>query len=210
MAPVQENEAPRSRKDPKVRARRRAMLDDPHIRNLAQFVADLRSQCRFEVPDFDPADGGVGASLLLLFEKPGPMASGRGVGEKKGSGFVSRDNDDITSEFTLQFLRAAKIPRKETIIWNAIPRWNGTRNIVAGEFAEGMEDFNKLVNFLPNLKGIILVGRKTLRAKSKIRHDNIHLFHSYHPSLLVKNSHPKDWLSIPGAWSAAARKIGVI
>ena len=207
---MQENDTPRSMKDPGVRAHRRSTLNEIHMLPLNDFVRTLRNRSKFEVPDFDPADGGVGASLLFLFEKPGPMASSSGVGHRKGSGFMSRDNDDLTAEFTLQFMNLAEIPRKATVIWNAIPRWNGTRNIVAGEFTEGMDDFLELLQLLPNLRGIVLVGKRTLRAKYRLRDIEIPVFQSYHPSLLVKNSHPQNWLSIAAAWSSAAKSVGII
>src|SRR6476659_4548988 len=77
-------DGPRSLRDEVVRIERRAMLTSPHVAPLAAFAQSLRDAAAsgasivaqvgtgvYEVPDFDPLDGGIGARLLFLFEKPG-------------------------------------------------------------------------------------------------------------------------------------------
>lgn len=117
--------APRSMRLPEVREARRAMLDQPHIKPLTDFVRRLRETHDAEFPDFDPADGGVNASIIFLLEKPGPMTSSARAG-RSGSGFISRDNDDPTAEATFNFMIQAGIPREKTVLWNLVPGWNGT------------------------------------------------------------------------------------
>ena len=114
---------------------------------LADFAAKLRrTYPDREFPDFDPLDGGMNADILFLFEKPGPMTSAR----RKGSGFISRNNDDPTAEKIFSFMKEADLPRNRTIIWNVIPGWNGTRRIRAAEHKAGVDSLVKdLIPLLP-------------------------------------------------------------
>ena len=69
-----EDDQPRSLRDPGIRQRRQSLLSEPRIAPLTKFVADLRKRHHpWKFPDFDPRDGGVDATILFLFEKPGPM-----------------------------------------------------------------------------------------------------------------------------------------
>ncbi len=64
---------------------------------LRAFAAAIRAM-HGPTPDFDPADGGTAARVLLLLETPGP-AIGR-------TGFVSLDNATGTSANLRRFLAA--------------------------------------------------------------------------------------------------------
>ena len=111
------------------------MLAAPHTAPLAAYVAALRrAHPGWEIPDFDPLDGGARADILFLLEKPGPMTSLSG----KGSGFVSRNSDDPTAQAIFGFMQEAGLPRERTIRWNVIPGWNGTLKITAGELRAGI------------------------------------------------------------------------
>jgi hypothetical protein len=96
--------APRSMRDGGVRERSRLMPDLPHVAPLTNYAASLRADGS-QVPDFDPRDGGTAARVLFLFEKPGPMTAQRNG--RRGSGFVSRDNDDPTAEGIFTFMQQA-------------------------------------------------------------------------------------------------------
>jgi hypothetical protein len=64
-------DTPRFFKRPEAIARRRMMLNEPHIAPLTAYVESLRAKHpTWEFQDFDPADGGVEADMLFLFEKP--------------------------------------------------------------------------------------------------------------------------------------------
>jgi hypothetical protein len=78
---------------------------------LKTFADNLRRP-GLEVRDFDPADGGVKAQALFLFEKPGPMTVTGGRGKRTGSGFISRNNDDPTAEAVFNFMHEAAIPAR--------------------------------------------------------------------------------------------------
>ena len=136
-------------RNPDVRAARLQALCQPHISPLTELVNRLRQRDDHEYPYFDPADGGINASILFLLEKPGPMTVLRGRGAREGSGFISRDNDDPTAEASFAFHNAAGIPRSETVMWNVIPGWNGTTKVTATELAAGVQDVAALVSLLP-------------------------------------------------------------
>ncbi len=94
------------------------MLRDAHMQPLTAYVETLRvDHPSWEFPDFDPLDGGSNTDILFLLEKPGPTTSANG----KGSGFISRSNNDATAEATFGFMREADIPRKRSVIWNVVP-----------------------------------------------------------------------------------------
>jgi hypothetical protein len=114
------------------------MLGDAHIAPLIDYVKTLRQKhsARY-FPYFDPADGGVEADMLFLLEKPGPMTSAGPKtperGRKKGSGFISRNNDDPTAAATFRFMLEAGISRRRTVLWNVVPGWNESRRITPQE-----------------------------------------------------------------------------
>jgi hypothetical protein len=155
----------------------------------------------------DPLDGGVNARILFLFEKPGPMTDASDLSRNSGSGFISRDNDDRTAEATFQFMREARIPRRETLIWNVIPWWNGMRKISSTEMNEGLHATGALIQLLDNLRVIVLVGKKAGKAYGSLVELDVSVYHSDHPSPLVKAKFPQRWSRIPADWVKAARNL---
>ncbi len=200
------SDAPRSMKHANVRAERQAMLSLPHIAPLRDFAIALRERLGVEVPDFDPADGGTGASLLFLLEKPGPMTSADRTG-RVGSGFISLDNDDPSAEAAFGFMKQAGIPRHKVVMWNVIPGWNGTRKVTSAELKSGVGEVSALIQLLPAVGGIVLVGKKARRAESLLREADLPLFYSPHPSPLVRASRPTEWAEIPMLWRTAADAV---
>lgn len=199
-------DAPRSLKSPTAIATRRAMLDLPHMAPLTAYAAKLRAQNIGTVPEFDPVDGGTNARLLFLMEKPGPMTDDRTPTGKIGSGFISRDNDDPTAEAVFNFMRQARIPREETVLWNTIPWWNGSRKITSPELNAGLQQLNALMDLLPKLTTVVAVGRRATRAKTLVQKHRLAYYSSAHPSPINRAARPKVWDAIPGIWAAAARR----
>ena len=185
-----------------VRTRRREMLSLPHVLPLTVYAEELRRRGLGDVPDFDPLDGGINARALFLFEKPGPMTDANRSGKRHGSGFVSRDNDDPTAAAVFQFMHKASIPRHETILWNTIPWWNGTRKVTREEFAKGTAALGDLLTLLPNLRVAVLVGKKATKARNHLP-EHLPQIISAHPSPLVHASRPRIWDAIPDEWAKA-------
>jgi len=186
-------------RDADVREQRRGMLYLAHIAPLTAYVSKLRERVDVEVPNFDPLDGGIGAQALFLFEKPGPMTAEDG--ERKGSGFISRNNDDPTAEATFSFMEQAEIPRKLTVIWKVVPWWNGTRKVTATEVREGEICLQELIGLLPKLRAIVMVGRKATAARPFLGTTGLRSFTSDHPGPIVRARWPERWKAIPLEWA---------
>ena len=185
----------RTLRDPAVRSHRRAMLSAPHMAPLAAYAASLRSAQGVVVPDFDPMDGGIEAQILFLMEKPGPTAL-------QPASFVSRDNDSTTAEATHRFMLDAGLPRADTVIWNAIPWWNGTIRVTAMERTAGLQELHSLLALLPRLHTAVLVGRTAAAARPAL--NGLRLLESAHPSPQVRAGYRAKWDAIPGVWRQAA------
>jgi hypothetical protein len=150
----------------------------------------------------------VEALALFLFEKPGPMTVNSGFGKRAGSGFISRNNDDPTAEATYKFMRAAGIPRDQTVIWNVIPWWNGTRNVTGTELREGVRCVRELICLLPKLRAVVLVGKKAAKAHAQLSNTGLVLTSSDHPSPLVRARYLERWRSIPSDWAKIRPVLG--
>ena len=142
--------------DPDVLTARRAALAAPHMVPLARFAEWVRGQTGKAVPDADPADGGVGARLLLLLETPGPAMP--------VTGFVSSDNPTPTAANLRHFFGAAGIVRADLLIWNTVPfliHAPGATNRAprAAELAAGLALLPPLLDLLPRLVIAVLAGR---------------------------------------------------
>lgn len=184
---------------------RRALLDREEMRPLQALVRDLRAEERGEVPNFDPLDGGVQARVLFLMEKPGPMTDGSVAARRKGSGFISRDNDDPTAEAVFRFMETAGLDRRLTLIWNMVPWWNGTRTIKPEELAVGGNRLVRLLELLPELEVVVAVGAKAERARGLIEARALPFLSSPHPSPINRAARPDLWSGIPARWANALK-----
>ncbi len=194
------DEDPKSLQYEDVRRRRLDAIHATHVEPLTEYVHGLHKRGFGEVPYFDPLDGGVKARILFLFEKPGPKTSVEGG----GSGFISRNNNDETAAATFAFMAQAGIARKDTVIWNAIPGWNGTIKITAVEASAGAELLRDLMQYrLSNVHVVVLVGERARRAWERFGPSGFDVIHSPHPSPVVRASRPQLWQSIPGIWASA-------
>jgi len=190
------NSVPKVLSDPAARRSRMAMLDQPHVRALADFVHDIRRlrECGQEVPFFDPLDGGVHARCLFLLEAPGAKAV--------LSGFVSRDNPDESAKNFLLLNIEACIPRRWTVCWNIVPWYLGSggkiRAAEAADVAAGLVFLERLLSLLLKLEIVVLVGGKAQQGAPWLgRHrPDLRLFHCPHPSPVFVNRHHANRLRI--------------
>ena len=176
------------------------MLHEPHIAPLADYAEKLRAAYpAWEFPDFDPLDGGVNADLLFLLEKPGPRTLAGG----KGSGFISRDNDNPTAEAIFAFMKEAGLARGCTVIWNVVPGWNGTLQVTTAELLAGLDALKSLLPLLPKLRTVVLVGQRAQRAAPLVKPLGLKILASAHPSPQVRASQIEVWRRIPLIWAQA-------
>ena len=184
-------------------ARREARLDQPHMRALSAYVRMLRAQGGGVVPDFDPEDGGTGARLLLMLEKPGPRLAG-----SSNAGFVSRDNDTGTARAIAAFMREAGVPRAETVVWNTVPWWNGTMAVRAAEARSGAAALRTLLPKLQKLRCAVLAGRTARdHAQPCLEAHGIRVFTCVHPSPQCRagRATSAEWARLPMVWNTAWR-----
>ena len=152
--------------DPDEQRRRRERLRESHIAPLTDYVEHLRTTLGYnqEIPYFDPYDGGINAKLLFLLEAPGPKAI--------SSGFISRDNPDPTARSMTHIFSECGIPRQETISWNIVPWYVGgegrIRPVNKKEIKAGIQALKSLQPLLPNIRVVVLMGRKAQSAKSEV------------------------------------------
>ncbi|MBM3603322.1 MAG: uracil-DNA glycosylase [Alphaproteobacteria bacterium] len=197
---------PRGLPDSRQLTYRKMLSDSLPMARLNDMVADLRAKGRGAVPDFDSLDGGVRARILFLMEKPGPMTDADRPG-RAGSGFISRDNDDESAAATFTFMQQIPIMRNETLIWNAIPWWNGRIKVTPEEWRVGLLRLEVLLNLLPRLQSVVLVGRKAARAANMLAMRDLRVWHSAHPSPRVKARYPDQHAAIPGIWAKAVTSL---
>ncbi len=178
--------------DPQMRHERLGMVHTAHVAPLNQLVADIRRDrdCGEAVPWFDPLDGGVKARVLFVLEAPGPRAV--------ASGFVSRDNPDESAKNWLLALQAAGLPREETVLWNIVPWYvgDGTRIRAAGprDISEGLPYLDRLIQLLPRLSVIGLVGGKAQSVEARVAdmRGDVKFARVPHPSPQFVNRRPEN------------------
>ena len=178
---------PKSLRSAGERSERLARADEPHVVELNDFVRRIRTKEHpREVPYFDPDDGGVGAYCLFLFEAPGPQAV--------RSGFVSRNNPDESAKNFFLLNVEAGLPRRLTVSWNIVPWYIGSgqriRAATAKDIAQGLPYLQELLSILPNLKVLVLVGRKAQRVEHLVPQllPGVDVVEMLHPSPLVLNT----------------------
>jgi hypothetical protein len=157
---------PRGFRDPAVVAARRAMLETVQtVQPLRAYSADLMERRRLrqptiEVPDFDPADAGVEARVLLVFEAPGD----RTVATLNGSGFISSDNDDESAR-AIWTARNDEGMHTGVASWNIVPWFLGPGDVAPGadEVRQGALELRRLLPLFDRLEAVVLCG---LRAQA--------------------------------------------
>ncbi len=175
--------------DPEEIARRRAMLSLPHIAPLVEYAQQIiiRLGSGYEIPYFDPCDGGINAQALFLLEALRRKAV--------GSSFISRNNPDPSAKTMCTLLAVAALPRGATLLWNVVPWYVGSdstiRPVTKSDIAAALPFVTELIALLPNLKAIVLVGHKAQTIKHQLaRLTNARLFECHHPSQRVMNRWP--------------------
>ncbi|GJE79091.1 uracil-DNA glycosylase family protein [Methylorubrum thiocyanatum] len=131
-----------------------AALGSAHIARLEAYAETFRAS-HGEVPHFDPFDGGVDARLLFLLATPGPsLAPIR---------FTSRDNPTGTARTLRRLFAASTIPRRESVLWNAVPWALPRRGRTLGvpsahDRAAARAVLPDLLDLLPRLEAVVLLG----------------------------------------------------
>lgn len=199
-------DAPRSNRDPGEIERKLSLLHLPHVAPLTAYVDQLRvSHPEALVPYFDPTEAGVEATILGLFEAPGPKAA-----PPVGSGFVSADNNDQTAQNVWTLLQAAEVDRcTEYVAWNVVPWYlgDGTRIRAASgrDLIEARDALEVLLSLLPDVRVAIVFGKAAAQAWKQIG-PKIDAIEAPHPSPLNVNTRPLVRSQILAALEEARRR----
>ncbi len=190
-------------------ARRRAALLAPAMRPLALFAARIRAETGRPVPDADPCDGGTGSRVLLLLERPAPAV--------QRVGFVSRDNATPTARNIRRFTEAAGLPRRTTLIWNAVPWMDDdpsgrNRPPRPDEIRAGLLWLPPLLALLRQLEVVVLAGRVARLASATLQAAptparRLLVFEMPHPSPTIVCTSPRIGQSIASTFAAAAAAL---
>ncbi len=183
-------DAPKTLASDTERAARTAMLSQPHVHGLAQFVQRMREAkgSEYGIPDFDPLDGGAGAQVLYLLEAPGRRAV--------ASGFISRNNPDETARNFFLLNAEAQIDRRQTVIWNAVPWYIGSETKIRAARRDDVREADawlaELLTLLTQLRVVAFVGQKALHAQGVVRRvrPDVAVMSTPHPSPLFINRAP--------------------
>jgi uracil-DNA glycosylase len=200
-------DCPKSLKSATERQVRHGLVKEPNVAPLNDFVRNLRHETERgdDIPFFDPLDGGITAELLYLLEAPGAQAV--------TSGFISRNNSDESAKNFFELNDAARIPRKATIIWNIVPWYIGSgtriRAAQAADLAAGLLHLEKLLQLLPALRTVVIMGQKPAFAEKHIRmtRPEVAIIRSPHPSPLYVNNKPGNRQNILTVFRAAAELL---
>jgi uracil-DNA glycosylase len=157
--------------------------------SLAAVVNRIRldSGLTTQVPDFDPKNGNEAARFLFVLEAPGPKAI--------RTGFVSFDNPDQTAKNLRDQLEQAGVNRSDIALWNVVPWYLGNdtqtkiRGAMSSDVKKGLQYLTSVVQCMPNLECIILVGGAARKAHIHLsRHTRARIVSCHHPSPKVQNT----------------------
>lgn len=210
---------PRAFRDSKVLDERRAMLEAVRpVQPLRTWAADLARSRNAVVPQFDPAEAGTEAKVLLLFEAPGPMANMDG--QRPGSGFISVDNNDATAENLWRARTEAGLD-DGVLCWNIVPWYLGvaSRKPTMSELRAGAHALQGLLLLLPELHTVVASGRFAQRGWREYARPGssitVRTIDAWHPSPLSMNqpNHRAEFVAALRRagqdWPAAPRKDSI-
>jgi uracil-DNA glycosylase len=129
------------------------------------------------------------------------------------SGFISRNNPDVSAKNFFNLNSDAGIPRKATVIWNIVPWYIGSgtriRPADGSDLAPGLLYLQKLFPLLPALRIVVIMGNKPGSAKDQISiwRPDVQIFSSHHPSPLYVNRRPGNREEILGVLHKVARNM---
>jgi uracil-DNA glycosylase len=193
--------------------RRNTLISEPHMKPLTEYLQQVRTTMgtEYEMPMFDPCDGGINARVLFLLEAPGPKAV--------DSAFISRNNPDPTAQNMCNFLANANIPRHDTLLWNIVPWYIGDKNTETGrsrirsanrqDIVTALPYLETLIQLLPHLEIIVLAGGKAQSASKDIaKITSIMQINTCHASNLALNGKPERRAELATSFARIAQMLG--
>jgi hypothetical protein len=198
-----QDDAPYALKYEDARQRQRAMLSQPHVKPLFEYLNAVRTARGNGVfiPEFDPLDGGIHAKALFLFASPsaGP----------EESGFISRENPDPSALNVRALFENAGISRKDTMLWNVVP-WAMDREVSKGDVADALPYHSPLLKRMDqlNLKVVVLLGLNAQKALPELKTlTKAEIKTTWMPSPRVFNTSPQKREEVQELFNEVARLL---
>jgi hypothetical protein len=139
--------------DPRFRAEQLGDLYAPHVKAVNKLVDELRVDADRWMPHLAPMHAGVLARLLVIGPDPGPnLDRGRAY-----EALLSVEDDNAAAARIGALLKRARIDPAEVTLWNAYP-WYTAGDLAAGDVRAGLEPLRRLVELLPELEVVVLLG----------------------------------------------------
>jgi uracil-DNA glycosylase len=158
------------------------------MQRLTAIVERIRAEQGISdrVAGFDPANGNEAARFLFVLEAPGPGA----IASKK----VSLDNDDLSARNLRMQMAEAGVDRVDIALWNIVPWYLGNdsgtqiRAAVSADIRKGLRFLDAVIEALPRLEAIVLVGGAARQAHVHLSHTtSARILSCHHPSPRVQN-----------------------
>lgn len=152
-------------------------LWDSHVARLNKLTEQWRiagGGSRF-VPWFDPDDGGVEATVLILLERPALSTVSEGE-----NGFASEDNRSASSSALRRARIDADVARSRCVRWNIVP-WSGpslNKAALVDELDESQGTLHALLLQLHSLRAIVPLGQPALTGLMR--------YFTLHPAPIVR------------------------
>lgn len=143
--------------DPAFRDDQLSRIRDPRVSAINALCDQLMLELPgFSVPYIAPHYGASTAVILALSSNPGPQAGGT-----KGSGMLSRENNDGSAARMGVIYEAVGLTDDQIVPWNAYP-WhvhethpNGLPNSLIDD---GLDPLKRLLDLHPNIRSIVAHG----------------------------------------------------
>lgn len=191
-------------------AARHARSREPHVAALNEWAEAVARATGKKVPAFDARSGGTKARILLLLQDPSRVA-------QHGSRLISRDNNDPTAANTSLTMDRAGLDYVDVVPWNVVPWWvadpdlavAGTPRTLTAESRLASPYLAQLLDLLPDIERILLVGREAQKAWRRADPDvrrGIVVDACPHTSPLAYN-HPAQRAETISVFTDAARSL---
>ena len=164
------------------------LLTESRVQPLREWCADLALRRNFVVPDFDPAEAGIEARVLIFHEVPqGPTLDRGKASERPVSGFVSIDNDEQSAANMWSLREESGLTETEVAHWNIVP-WclePAGRKPNAQDIAQGARELLTLLPLFKRLEVVVpcgVVAQKAWRDHSASRFPQLTTVPTWQPS----------------------------
>jgi len=187
-------------------------MTSDRVAPLREWSTRLKESRGVLVPHFDPAESGVESRVLFLLEAPRPATNASTGVKRRGSGFISVDNNDGTAENMWRARDAARFDFG-ALHWNIVPWYLGVASVkpARADLTEGAAALVQLLDRLDQLDTVLLAGKYAARGwdrhVSPIVGDRYRLIRTWHPSPLALNTKPDRRQEFEAAVCKAATPV---